>query len=318
MQSSLTVKELVELTATTLGLSWLAGHAGAQRELSRGNDVSSATLVGHLNLVRPYCVQILGQAECQYLRELTEQQKEDVLSRLFKAEPFCILVADGLPAAPDLLTHADHSGLALLESALPSQKLVENLRYLLAHQLAKRITVHGVFLEVMGAGILLTGDSGVGKSELALELITRGHRLIADDAVEFAHVAPNTLEGTCPRMLQNFLEVRGLGIVNVRALFGDSAVKLRKNLRLIIQLQPMHPEQMRATDRLHGLRRRRPILGVAMPEITLPVAPGRNMAVLVECTVRNHLLRIKGYDATRDFQESQRRAIEEDQSQKPA
>lgn len=318
MQSSLTVKELVELTQTSLGLNWLAGQAGAQRELNCGNDVSSASLVGHLNLVRPYCVQILGQAECQYLKELTEQQRQDVLGRLFKAGPFCILVADGLPAAPGLIAHADQSGLALLASALPSQTLVENLRYLLAHQLARRTTVHGVFLEIMGAGILLTGDSGVGKSELALELVTRGHRLIADDAVEFALVAPNTLEGTCPRMLQNFLEVRGLGIVNVRALFGDSAVKIRKNLRLIIQLQAMHPEQVRATDRLHGLRRRRSILGVAMPEITLPVAPGRNMAVLVECTIRNHLLRIKGYDAARDFKESQRRAIAEDQSQNPA
>lgn len=317
MRSSLTVKELVELTASSLSMRWLAGHAGAPRELTRGNDVSSATLVGHLNLVRPYCVQILGEAECRYLRELREQQSEDVLERLFEAGPSCILVAEGLPAAPSLIAHADQSAIALLGSALPSQKLVEDLRYLLAHQLARRVTVHGVFLEVMGAGILLTGDSGVGKSELALELITRGHRLIADDAVEFALVAPDTLEGTCPRMLQDFLEVRGLGIINVRALFGDSAVKVRKNLRLIIQLEPMHSEQVRASDRLHGLHRRRRILGVAMPEITLPVAPGRNMAVLVECTIRNHLLQTKGYDATRDFQESQRRAIEEGQAQKP-
>jgi HPr kinase/phosphorylase len=317
MQSSLTVKELVELTAKSLELRWLAGHAGAQRELSRGDGASSATLVGHLNLLRPYCVQVLGQAECQYLRDLREQQSNDVLARLFRTEPSCILVANGLPAAPSLMTHAEQSGVALLGSALPSQKLVEDLRYLLAHQLAQRVTVHGVFLEVMGAGILLVGASGVGKSELALELITRGHRLIADDAVEFALVAPNVLEGTCPGMLQDFLEVRGLGIINVRALFGDSAVKLRKNLRLIIQLEPMHPEQVRATDRLHGLHRLRPILGVAMPEITLPVALGRNMAVLVECTIRNHLLQIKGYDATRDFKESQHRAIEEGQSRKP-
>ncbi len=313
MRSSLTVKELVELTATSLSLSWLAGQAGAQRELTLGNDVSSATLVGHLNLVRPYCVQILGEAECRYLRELGQQQSEDVLRRLFEAAPSCILVADGLPAAPSLIAHADHCSIGLLESALPSQKLVEELRYLLAHQLAQRVTIHGVFLEVMGAGILLTGDSGVGKSELALELVTRGHRLIADDAVEFALVAPDTLEGSCPRILQDFLEVRGLGIINARALFGDSAVKLRKNMRLIIQLEPMHPEQVRTTDRLNGLHRRRRILGVAMPEVTLPVAPGRNMAVLVECTVRNHLLRTKGYDAARDFEESQRRAIKEGQ-----
>lgn len=314
MQLSLTVKELVELTATSLGLTWLAGHTGAERELKRGKDDSTATLVGHLNLVRPYCVQVLGRAECQYVRELRKQESEDVVARLFKAAPSCILVGDGLPAAPGLITQADQTGVALLGSALPSQKLVEDLRYLLARRLAERVTVHGVFLEVMGAGILLTGDSGVGKSELALELITRGHRLIADDAVEFALVAPRILEGTCPPMLQDFLEVRGLGIINVRALFGDTAVKLCKNLRLIVQLKPMPPEQVRATDRLHGLHRRRSILGVAMPEITLPVAPGRNMAVLVECTVRNHLLQIKGYDATLEFKESHRRAIEQDQA----
>lgn len=317
MQSNLTVKELVELTATSLRLSWLAGHAGAQREVSRGGDVSSATLVGHLNLLRPHCVQVLGQAECQYLRKLRAQQSQDVLGQLFRTGPSCIVVADDLPAAPGLITHADQSGVALLGSALPSRKLVEDLRHFLAHQLAKRVTIHGVFLEVMGAGILLTGKSGVGKSELALELITRGHRLIADDAVEFALVAPNTLEGTCPGMLQDFLEVRGLGIINVRALFGDSAVKLLKNLRLIIHLEPMHPEQVQATDRLYGLHRHRSILGVAMPEITLPVAPGRNMAVLVECTIRKHLLQLKGYDAARDFKESQRRAIEDDQSRTP-
>lgn len=317
MQSNLTVSELVKLTEATLGLTWLAGHAGAQRQISRGAPISSANLVGHLNLVRPYCIQVLGQAECQYLRKLREQQSEDVLLRLFQAEPSCIIVADDLPAATSLITHADASHVALLRSSVPSQKLVEELRYLLAHHLAKRVTVHGVFLEVMGAGVLLTGDSGVGKSELALELVTRGQRLIADDAVEFALVTPDTLEGTCPRMLQDFLEVRGLGIINVRALFGDNAVKLRKNLRLIIHLEPMHAGQVSETDRLHGLHRRRPILGVAIPEITLPVAPGRNMAVLVECTIRDHLLRIKGYDATLDFKESQRKAIEENQAQEP-
>lgn len=311
MRSNPTVSELVQLQRQTLALEWLAGKGGAHRELKGDtNSDPSSLLVSHLNLIRPYRVQVLGTAECEYLRRLSQPAAEDIVAQLFDAQPVCVLVANGLPATDSLVRHADHTDTPLLSSRMPSQKVVGDLQYFLAQIFARRTTIHGVFMEVMGAGTLLTGQSGVGKSELALELLTRGHRLIADDITEFALMAPDTLEGTCPEVITNFMEVRGLGIVNVRALFGDSAVKLRKNLRLIIHLEPMQTEQVKASDRLRGLHRKRKILGVETPEVTLPVAPGRNMAVLVECTVRDHLLRLKGYDAVQDFEELQRRMIQ--------
>ena len=149
----------------------------------------------------------------------------------------------------------------------------------------EKITLHGVFMEVMGTGVLITGHSSIGKSELALELLTRGHRLIADDATEFARTAPDTLNGTCPEMLRDFLEVRGLGILNVRAMFGASSIKQSRNLRLMVVLQDI--EDAEKMDRLHGSKRIRTIQDVDIPEITLPVGPGKNLAVLLEVAVRN-------------------------------
>ncbi len=160
----------------------------------------------------------------------------------------------------------------------------------------------------MGTGVLITGESSIGKSELALELLTRGHRLIADDATEFARITPDTLLGTCPDMLRDFLEVRGLGILNVRAMFGASAIKESRNLRLVIRLQEM--EDANQIDRLHGSRRMTSIQGISIPEVTLPVGPGRNLAVLLEAAVRNHILIINGYDGSQAFIERQKERLE--------
>ena len=197
---------------------------------------------------------------------------------------------------------------AVLSSSPPSEETIQHLRYFLGNYLAEKLTLHGVFMEVMGTGVLITGASSIGKSELALELLTRGHRLIADDAAEFARIAPDVLNGTCPEMLRDFIEVRGLGILNVRAMFGASAIKHSRNLRLIIVLQEMG--EAAAMDRLHGSRRMRTIMEVEIPEITLPVGPGRNLAVLVEAAVRNHILNIKGYDASQAFIERQKQRLE--------
>jgi HPr kinase/phosphorylase len=175
--------------------------------------------------------------------------------------------------------------------------------------LAQRTTLHGVFMDVLGVGVLIMGDSGTGKSELALELVSRGHRLIADDAPEFSRVDMDTISGTSLWGLTPFLEVRGLGILNVQALFGDSAIKREKHLRLIVQLEQMTPERLRNIDRLQGDYRGRRVLGVDIPEIGLVVAPGRNLSVLLECAVRNHSLKVQGYNAADDFCERQQQAM---------
>ena len=167
---------------------------------------------------------------------------------------------------------------------------------------AETISLHGVFLEVMGLGLLLSGDAGVGKSELALELVSRGHRLIADDAPLLTKVAPGVISGSCPALLQDFLEVRGLGVLNIRAMFGDGAIKLNMPLHLLVQLTPLDKITASDKERLEGIVSRRDILGVSVPETTLPIAPGRNLAVLIEVAARNHLLRIDGYNAAAELQ----------------
>ncbi len=161
----------------------------------------------------------------------------------------------------------------------------------------------------MGIGVLLTGDSGIGKSELALELISRGHRLIADDAPEFIRVGPGVITGLCPPLLDGFLEVRGLGVLNIRAMFGDRVIKRNKYLRLVIHLEEINDEAYRTMDRLYGQRIMKTILGEEVPQVTLPVAPGRNLAVLVESAALNQRLIIQGYDAASDFAARSRRHI---------
>lgn len=179
---------------------------------------------------------------------------------------------------------------------------------------SETLTKHGVFLDVMGIGILLTGASGIGKSELALGLVNRGHRLIADDAVIFEQVSEDTIIGRCPPLLQDFLEVRGLGILDIRVMFGDTAIKESKRLQLIVNIVNLDSEELKSIDRLHGMYRSYSILGVEIPEVTIPVSPGRNLSVLVEGAVRNQVLIHTGYVASLEFTKRQSRLLDEDKS----
>lgn len=172
------------------------------------------------------------------------------------------------------------------------------------------LTMHGVFLDVLGVGVLLVGSSGIGKSEIALAMINRGHRLVADDAVLFNRVGAETLTGNCPELLQDFLEVRGLGILNVRVMFGDTAIRESKRLQLVVRLVAMDDDTLLKIDRLYGVYRTRTILNVEVPEVTIPVAPGRNLSVLVEGAVRNQVLKNTGYDASQEFINRQRKILE--------
>lgn len=310
MTASVSVKTLFENHRAKLGLEWVAGRTGEERLVRLDETKAGGSLIGHLNFIHPYVVQVLGTPELRYLQELAKNSRADAVRQLFSDKTALVLITDGLHAPNDLKEQAERMDTPLLSSPLPSHDVVDNLQYYLGNLFAEKITLHGVFMEVMGIGTLITGASSIGKSELALELVTRGHRLIADDAPEFAHIAPDTLLGTCPEPLQSFLEVRGLGILNVRAMFGDTAIKTNKYLRLVIHLARMSEKRLQEIDRLQGNRCTRKVLGVEIPEITLPVAPGRNLAVLVEAAVRNHILKLKGYDAAADFIKRQQRHIE--------
>ena len=217
-----------------------------------------------------------------------------------------LLVTKDQAIPGDLRNAAEESNTPLWASPKRGHELLTYLQYHLARGLARQITLHGVLMEVNSIGVLITGESGTGKSELALELITRGHRLVADDAPEFTLIAPDVVDGTCPEMLRDLLEVRGLGVLNVREMFGHTAVKPSKYLRLIIHLQPM--VQNGADDamkRLYGDVGYREVLDVPIPQIVIPVASGRNIAVLAEAAVRSHMLKSKGLDPAQTFVDRQ-------------
>lgn len=309
MSVTLDIGTLYDALQERLGLGWISGEACRDEAVHSSKDDSIDTsLVGHLNLIHQHHIQVLGNRELEFLDNLKKNSRKDAISQLMSGQTKLIILASGLPAPADLAAAAEVAGVPLLAARQPGQELIRNLQYYLSNFFAEKITLHGVFMEVMGTGVLITGASSIGKSELALELLTRGHRLVADDATEFARISPDTLNGTCPEMLRNFLEVRGLGILNVRAMFGASAIKLNRNLRLIIVLQEL--DEATEIDRLHGSKRMRSIQEVEIPEITLPVGPGRNLAVLLEVAVRNHILNTKGYDASQDFIERQKRRLE--------
>lgn len=313
MDNSLTVNQLFESHAEKLVLKWLAGEAGGDHviQLSADNDTAllDTSMVGHLNLIHPNRVQVLGRTELGYLASLGKNSYQDAVGKLFEESPAFIVVADDEQPPAEIKQQAQQAAIPLFSSQLKSDRLIEHLRYYLTGLLSETVTLHGVFMEVRGLGVLLTGESGVGKSELALELVTRGHRLIADDAPEFSRIAPDVVRGACPELLQGFLEVRGLGILNIRAMYGDSAIKKDKNLRLIVDLKPIHDDDIRNIDRLAGSQQTEAVLDVAIPRVILPVAAGRDLALLIEAAVRNHILRLGGYDASQDFIERQRRFI---------
>lgn len=295
-----------------LDLKWVAGQEGGAKLLTSDTvQKLSLALIGYLNFVHPNRVQVLGCAEMDYLRSLTPELLAQSINNLFSTELAAIIVSNGEAVPAVLKDAANRTQTPLFTSPEQSPELMNVLRHYLAQVLAESTVRHGVFMEVQGMGVLITGDSAVGKSELALELITRGHRLIADDVVEFYQVAPDTLEGRCPAMLQDFLEVRGLGVLNIRALFGETAVKLKKNLKLIVLLEKLTEKTM-VQDRLQINAYSQTIMDIHIPEVRIPVAAGRNIAVLVEVAVRNHILQLRGINSTQQFIERHDRMMAED------
>ncbi|MFP5403170.1 MAG: HPr(Ser) kinase/phosphatase [Gammaproteobacteria bacterium] len=299
--------------AERLDLHWVAGRTGGARVLSSETiQKPTLALIGHLNFVHPNRVQVLGCAEMDYLRGLSDTALREAIAHLFSTELAAIVISNGEAVPAILLENAERTDTPLFSSSLASPILMSFLGHYLTQRLAETASLHGVFLEVLGLGVLLKGDAGVGKSELALELITRGHRLIADDVVDLKHVAPETLEGSCPPILREFLEVRGLGILNIRALFGETAVKPQKNLKLIVEL--VHPQEIGEVglNRLDMVASTESVLGVAIPKVRIPVAAGRNLAVLVEVAVRNHILKSRGINPLEQFIQRQQAAIDGD------
>ena len=311
MTPTLTTLDLFDAQSGPLKLNWVAGRAGKDRLLEPTTArYPGMALVGHINFVHPNRVQVIGENELQYLQKLAKKEREAQVRALFSCKTTAaVVIATSKKPAADLVRAADEFALPLFSSPLASPVVIDHLQYHLTRALAPRTTVHGVYMEVMGMGVLLTGESGIGKSELALELLSRNHRLIADDAVEFIRIGPDVLVGQCPGALSDYLEVRGLGILDVRTMFGETAVRHKKKLHLIVRMERMDKRRLKKIDRLQAQQLTRNILEVEIPEVVLFVGAGRNLAVLVEAAVRSYILRMWGIDTLKDFMQRQQALI---------
>ncbi|PRY98112.1 Hpr(Ser) kinase/phosphatase [Jezberella montanilacus] len=302
----LTVKDLVEDNREDINFVWLAGEAAADRVIP-DNGMAAADLIGHLNLIHPSRIQVFGQEEMAYYSRFDLRRRVHHLEELLAGGVPALMVADGLSPTDDLIENCERNHVPLLSTTMHTADLIDLLRIYLGRRLAPKTTVHGVFMDVLGLGVLITGESGLGKSELALELISRGHGLVADDAVDLSRTAPNMIEGTCPTLLQNMLEVRGLGLLNIRTIFGETSVRRKMKLKLIVHL-------VRATaqdkfERLPLQEMTQDLMGCPIRRVMLQVAAGRNLAVLVEAAVRNTILKLRGIDTLNEFLERQAQAI---------
>ncbi|NLY65795.1 MAG: HPr kinase/phosphorylase [Alcaligenaceae bacterium] len=301
----LSIQELVDDNIETLGLTWTAGIDVGKRSLPESN-VAAADLIGHLNVVHPSRIQVFGQEELVFYKKLKETAREKILVELAEGGVPAVIIAEGLDTPIDLTSFCSRSKIPLLSSNHDAAHLIDVLRIYLGKRFAPTTTVHGVFMDVLGLGVLITGESGLGKSELALELITRGHGLVADDAVEFSRTNPTMIEGQCPDLLRNLLEVRGLGLLDIRTIFGETAVRRKMRLKLIVHLVRANSEKF---ERLPIQDQTQDMLGLPIRRVMLQVAAGRNLSILVEAAARNTILKLRGIDTLGEFMERQAQAI---------
>jgi HPr kinase/phosphorylase len=309
MKEILSAESIIVNLASKIELKWVAGAEDPDRPLHEINVNDHATLIGHLNLIHNNIIQVIGKTECDYLNSLDDDFRNSTLTQLFTHKTVAVILSDNLPTPSLLCEYANKYSVPVLSCEAESNDVVDTARYYLHKLYSNKEIIHGVFLEVLGTGVLITGESSVGKSELALELITRGHRLIADDAPEFTRIGPDILDGRSPSILRGFMEVRGLGVLNISEMFGDNAIKNNKYLRLIIHMEKMDNENSNDFNRLKGNTETNTILDVEIPMTVIPVAPGRNLAVIVEAAVRNHILRKNGHDASQQLIDLQQQAI---------
>jgi len=277
----------------------VAGGGGLDNVINR-TDVQKPglALTGFLEYVHPGVIQVLGKPEITYLSERPATERTRILSQLCRQGGTCFVIAAGLEPPEELITEAERQEVPLLRTDLPTAPTVDYLTRYLEDRLAPRSVIHAVLMDIYGLGVLLLGDSGVGKSECALDLVVRGHRLISDDVVEIRR-RREVLIGTGPELTRYHMELRGVGIINVKDLFGVAAVRMSKHVEYVIKLDPWKTEKR--YDRLGLDEKSYEILGIELPYVEMPVGPGRNLSVLIEVAARNHLLKLKGYHPAREL-----------------
>jgi HPr kinase/phosphorylase len=308
---SLSAQGIFAASETSLRLRWFVCEEHANRELSSQHGHEPADLIGHLNLIHRERIHVFGARELQYLIGLDEKRQAGLLRDLVAGQPPALIVAEDLEPPRFLKDTAVNAKIPVMLSSLSAARVVDSIRNVLARANAERTSMHGVFMDVLGMGVLISGESGLGKSELALELISRGHGLVADDVVDFTRLSPQALEGRCPEILRNLLEVRGLGLLDIRTIFGETAVRRRMRLKLIVNL--VRRSKIEGdVERLPLEALTQDVLGLPVRKVVIPVAAGRNLAVLTEGAVRSTVLQLRGIDTTAEFIARQRRLIESD------
>jgi HPr kinase/phosphorylase len=312
MNRSITVGGLLKSRAEAIGLplELLGGQDGLQRTISSPHiQKTGLALAGFDAYLQPARIFVFGESEIRYLESLDVASRLNVLAAVFSHDIPCVLITGGWDPPVELLAASDRYNIPLLRTPVSTAVSIAKIEYLLDDELAERQVIHGVLMDMLGLGVLIIGESGIGKSECALDLVVRGHRLVADDTVEIRRRGETTLIGTCPELTRHHMEIRGLGLINVRDLFGVAAIRNAKRIELVVQLERWDPD--RDYERLGLDELRYEILALKVPLIRMPVAPGRSLGVLVEVAARNQLLRTRGLNAARELTTRLEQALRE-------
>lgn len=304
----ITVARFMELVQEPIGMRLVAGEAGLGRSL-RSNRIQKPglALAGFTSFIHDDRIQIIGETELSYLRTLDAPSRHRSVERFLNCNVACALVTKGLPPTPELLTLCEQTATPLFVTRMTSSRAIRKLLAYLDDVLSPRCSLHGVLVDVTGVGVLITGASGIGKSECALDLVSRGHRLVADDVVEVRRRGED-LVGQAARLIQNLIEVRGLGIINIAELYGVAATRDHKRIELHVELAPWVKDA--SYDRTGLEARTRGILGIEVQSLLVPIHPGRNVAGLVEIAARNFLLHTRGHHAARELDSRMANATE--------
>jgi HPr kinase/phosphorylase len=297
--TSIRVRELLSEELSELRLTLVGGRAGLDRALTHPRiQKAGLALTGPLDRLQPGRVQVLGLSEISFLEQLPSAQRSDLIKRLFESPLTCFVLSRGLSYSPHFIQLAEEKGVPLFATSVETSQLVEALGRFLEGRLAQRQILQGVLLDIYGLGVLLLGESGVGKSEAALDLVVRGHRLVSDDVVEIVRLR-GVVTGSGPALTRYHMELRGLGIINIKDLFGVAAVRERKDIELVVRLEPW--VEGKSYDRLGIDEPTYPLLGLSLPFIEMPVTPGKHLSVLLEVAARNQLLKHRGYHPAKEL-----------------
>jgi HPr kinase/phosphorylase len=291
-----------------LRLALVAGKRGLSRRVSSARiQKPGLALAGFVEYLHKERIQVFGNTEMSYLKTLPRERGIEVLRTFFAQDVACLVVTKNIEIPPEVAALAEEAGVPLLRTPHLSSTFIENIQNCLEDHLTASTSMHGVLLDVFGVGILLLGKSGIGKSEIALDLVMRGHRLVADDIVDVKRKTPESVVGQGSEIIKHHMEVRGLGIINIKDLFGVASIRERKKIEIVLELVEWDPGV--EYDRLGVEERKFRVLDVEIPMMVVPVRPGRNMTTIVEVAARNHLLKLQGHHSAREFQERLNRAI---------